>query len=46
MEERENENEIIGSQLSIVDGCLYDVCRSICKIIASNKKGSGFLIKL
>ncbi len=46
MEERENEVDIEGSELNKIDGCLFDVCRSICKIILSNGKGSGFLIKL
>ena len=41
-----NEAEVDGSNLVKLDTNLCKVCRSICKILAQNKKGSGFLIKL
>jgi V8-like Glu-specific endopeptidase len=34
------------SDITEIDGCLYGVCKSICKIISSTKSGTGFLIKL
>jgi len=40
-DEVKTDNEIYS-----IDSSLYDVCPSICKILYSNKKGTGFLIKL
>ena len=41
-----NEVKIKGSDFIQIDSYLYKVCKSICKIIISDKIGSGFLIKL
>ena len=43
MKEREKESEIDDSD---INKCLNKVCKSVWKIIVSNKIGSGFLIKL
>ena len=34
------------NEIYTIDSSLYNVCPSICKILYSNKKGTGFLIKL
>ena len=43
MKERENESEIDDPE---INKCFQKVCKSICKIVISNKIDSGFLIKL
>ena len=43
--DRINQVNIKDSQLNSIN-ILYDVCKSICKIIASNQVGTGFLIKI
>ena len=43
---RIEEVEILGSSIHQIDPFLYQVCPSICKIIFSNKVGTGFFIKL
>ena len=43
--DRINEVKIKGSSIDKID-YLYTVCKSVCKIIISNKMSSGFLIKL
>jgi hypothetical protein len=45
-DERANEVLIPGSEMYPIDSCLYEVCRSICKIITPKKVGTGFFIKL
>ena len=41
------QNEVkTDNEIYSTDSSLYDVCPSICKILYSNKKGTGFLIKL
>ena len=45
-EDRINEAKIKGSYIVKLDKNLYTVCKSVCKIITSNKMSSGFLIKL
>jgi len=45
-DERTNEELIPGSEMHTVNSCIYEVCRSICKIITPKKVGTGFLIKL
>ena len=41
------QNEVkTDNEIYSIDSNLYDVCPSICKILYSNKKGTGFLIKL
>ena len=45
--DRINEYEINGSKIKKINSCLYEVCKSICKIFINNNKiCSGFLIKL
>ena len=44
--DRTNEELIPGSEMHSVNSCLYEVCRSICKIIFPNKVGTAFFIKL
>ena len=44
--DRTNEEIIPGSEMHSVNSCLYEVCRSICKIIFPNKVGTAFFIKL
>ena len=44
--DRTNEELIPGSDMHSVNSCLYEVCRSICKIITPKKVGTGFFIKL
>ena len=36
-DERTNEELIPGSEMHIVNSCIYEVCRSICKIITPKK---------
>ena len=43
---RINEVETDGSGIHPIDSYLYNVCPKICKILYSNKKGSGFFIRL
>ena len=43
---RKEEVKILGSSIHQIDPFLYQVCPSICKIIFSNKVGTGFFIKL
>ena len=43
--DRTNEELIPGSDMHSVNSCLYEVCRSICKIIFPNKVGTAFFIK-
>ena len=43
---RINEVETDGSGIHSIDSYLYKVCPSLCKIIYSNKNGTGFLIRL
>ena len=43
---RRNELRIGGSALGVPANTLRNVCKSICKIIIGNIRGSGFLIKL
>ena len=43
---RENEVKIPGSKMHEINPCLYDVCRSICKIKCSKHLGTGFFIRL
>ena len=45
-DERTNEELIPGSEMHTVNSCIYEVCRSICKIITPKKVGTGFFIKL
>ena len=45
-DERTNEKLIPGSEMHTVNSCIYEVCRSICKIITPKKVGTGFFIKL
>ena len=45
-EDRINEAKMNGSDIVKIDKNLYTVCKSVCKIITSNKMSSGFLIKL
>ena len=45
-DERANEVLIPGSEMYPIDSCLYEVCRSICKIITPKKVGTSFFIKL
>ena len=45
-ENRRNEVEIDGSTLHSIDSDLLEVCPKICKILHSNKNGSGFFIRL
>ena len=40
--DRTNEELIPGSDMHSVNSCLYEVCRSICKIITPKKVGTGF----
>ena len=46
MEERENENLMYRPVMIEINQCVFKVSKSICKIILSNKMGTGFLIKL
>ena len=43
---RINEVKTDGSGIHSIDSYLYKVCPSLCKIIYSNKNGTGFLIRL
>ena len=48
-DDRVNQNMISNSKINKIDSLLYNfhqVCRSVCKILISNRKGSGFFMKL
>ena len=45
--QKKRQNEVkTDNEIYTIDSSLYNVCPSICKILYSNKKGTGFLIKL
>ena len=45
---KDRKNEVLTDESSLhqVNSFLYEVCPSVCKIIASNLIGTGFFIKL
>ena len=45
-DERKNEVETKSSVIKEININLYEVCKSVCKIIYKNNFGTGFLIKL
>jgi len=46
MSDRKNEELIINSNIIQINNFIYDVCKSICKIIIESKVATGFLLKL
>jgi hypothetical protein len=46
MSDRKNEELIMNSNIIQINNSIYDVCKSICKIIINSKVATGFLLKL
>ena len=46
MSDRKNEELIVNSHIIQINNFIYDVCKSICKIIIGTKVATGFLLKL
>ena len=46
MSDRKNEELIMNSNIIQINNFIYDVCKSICKIIINSKVATGFLLKL